>query len=138
MQQIKHGLRGFEFYGFNFIQESLHARGLNALAIMWRMTFADRRQHANAPLRAKIDQIQASSDALVQAVAQVQQQTLSWVRESQATDLPNAELAHRLSALFKAQREAMAHIQQATVGVPAPAPQRVLITDDEMAALLKP
>lgn len=131
-------MSGFEFYGFNFLRESLCAACFRAVAIMCRMTSADRRQPVNAPLRAKIDQIQASSEALVQAVAQVQSQTLAWVRESQATDLPNPELAHSLSALFKAQRDAMAQIQQATVGAPAPAPQRVLITEDEMAALLKP
>ena len=103
------------------------------------MPHAERRNSANAPLRAKIDQIQATHQALIASMEQVQAQTLAWAREQEMADLPNPVLAQNLSAMFKAQHAALTQIQQATMGpTAAPMPRQTLITDDEMAALMKP
>lgn len=103
------------------------------------MPHAERRKSTNAPLRAKIDQIQATHQTLIASMEQVQARTLAWVREQDMADLPNPALAQDLSASFKAQRAALAQMQQATMGAPtALAARQTLITDDEMAALMKP
>lgn len=103
------------------------------------MPHAERRHSANASLRAKINEIQATHQTLIASMEQVQAQTLAWVRKQDMADLPNPALAQDLSVLFKAQRAALTQIQQATMGpTAAPMPRQTLITDDEMAALMKP
>ena len=102
------------------------------------MPSTDRRKPSNARLRAKVDHIQAVSQQLTDSIAHVQAQTLAWVRQAHVTDLPSAELGKDLQAVFQAQRAALADIQHETLGSPSPQPPRVLITEAELAALMKP
>mgnify|MGYP000408531490 CR=1 FL=1 len=100
----------------------------------------DRRQPENAALRAKINRIQAASRQLQETMDQVQAQTVSWARQQKLTDLPNAELAHDLSATFQNQRATLAQIHQDIKGAAArelPQVSAQLVTDEELKALMK-
>jgi hypothetical protein len=101
------------------------------------MPSADRRHLENLPLRGKIDHIQKVSEQLKTLVAQVQAQTVAWAREGKVDDLPNAELASHLSASFQQQRAALAEIQEDIKGVVTRMAAPALITDEELAALMK-
>jgi len=101
------------------------------------MTDTERRHPENAPLREKINHIQRVSEQLQTSVAQIHVQTVAWAREGKVVDLPSADLAGHLSHVFQQQRAALAQlqadIQGATTRLAAPA----LITDEELAALMK-
>jgi hypothetical protein len=101
------------------------------------MPSKDRRHLENALLREKIDHIQQVSEQLMTLVAQVQAQTVDWARDGKVDDLPNAELARHLSASFKQQRAALAAIQDDIKGMTAHVVAPALITDEELAALMK-
>ena len=103
------------------------------------MVLTERRRADNALLRAKIDHIQQTSQQLKDLVDQVQGQAIAWAREGKVVDLPSAELSHALSAAFAQQRQAVTHIQQDIQGVVVRdvAPVAALISDEELAALLK-
>ena len=101
------------------------------------MPFTDRRYSENAPLRQKIDHIHQMSEQLTTLVAQVQAQTVAWAREGKVHDLPNTELASHLSASFQQQRAALSEIQEDIKGVVTRVAAPVLITDEELAALMK-
>lgn len=103
------------------------------------MPQVDRRKPANAPLREKIDRLQAARQKLIDSVDQVQAHTLAWARQHDVVQLPNAQLAQELSAHFKAQRATLAQIERDIAGGPAvPQTKANLITDAELAALMKP
>ena len=101
------------------------------------MPFTDRRHSENSRLREKIDHIQQMSEHLKTLVAQVQEQTVAWAREGKVVDLPNTELASHLSTSFQQQRGALAEIQEDIKGVVTRVAAPVLITDEELAALMK-
>ncbi len=103
------------------------------------MGLTERRRADNALLREKIDHIQQTSQQLKDLVDQVQGQAVAWAREGKVVDLPSAELAQALSAVFAQQRQAMAHIQEDIKGVAVRevAAAAALISDEELAALLK-
>lgn len=101
------------------------------------MTETERRHPENAQLREKINRIQHASEQLQTLVSQVQAQTVAWAREGKVADLPNAELASHLSASFQQQRIALAEIQEDIKGVVTRAPASALLSDEELAALMK-
>ena len=101
------------------------------------MTSTDRRHPENAQLREKINHIQDVSEQLQNLVAQVQVQTVAWAREGKVFDLPSADLAVDLSHAFEQQRVALAQIQEDIKGKAVRVPAPALITDEELAALMK-
>jgi hypothetical protein len=101
------------------------------------MTSTDRRHPENAQLREKINHIQNVSEQLQNLVAQVQVQTVAWAREGRVVDLPSADLAVDLSHAFEQQRVALAQIQEDIKGKAVRVPAPALITDEELAALMK-
>ncbi len=101
------------------------------------MTSTDRRHPENAQLREKINHIQDVSEQLQNLVAQVQVQTVAWAREGKVFDLPSADLAVDLSHVFEQQRVALAQIQEDIKGKAVRVPAPALITDAELAALMK-
>ncbi len=101
------------------------------------MPSTDRRHSENAQLREKIDHIQQASQHLTMLVAQVQAQTVAWARDGKVNDLPNAELARHLSASFQQQRAALTAIQDDIKGMASHVVAPALITDEELAALMK-
>lgn len=101
------------------------------------MTDTDRRHPENAYLRKKINHIQDVSEQLQNLVAQVQVQTVAWAREGKVVDLPSADLANHLSHAFQQQRMALAQLQEDIKGTATPVAAPALITDEELAALMK-
>ena len=103
------------------------------------MVLTERRRADNALLREKVDHLQQTSQRIKALVDQVQDQTVAWARQGKVTDLPSADLADALSAVFVQQRQAMSHLQQEIKGaaLPTVAPAAALISDEELTALLK-
>ena len=101
------------------------------------MTASERRRPENAQLREKINHIQEVSRQLQTLVLQIQAQTIDWAREGRMDDLPNAELARHLLLSFKQQRDALAEIQESIKGAAVHVAAPGLITDEELAALMK-
>lgn len=110
---------------------------MQTLKKMKAMTSTDRRHPENAQLREKINHIQDVSEQLQNLVAQVQVQTVAWAREGKVVDLPSADLAVDLSHAFEQQRVALAQIQEGIKGKAVRVPAPALITDEELAALMK-
>ena len=101
------------------------------------MTSTDRRHPENTQLREKISHIQDVSKQLQNLVAQVQVRTVAWAREGKVVDLPSADLAVDLSHAFEQQRVALTQIQEDIKGKAVRVPASALITDEELAALMK-
>ncbi len=101
------------------------------------MTHIERRHPENAQLREKINHIQSVSEQLQTLVAQVQVQTVAWAREGKVVDLPSADLACHLSHAFQQQRAALTQLQEDIKGAAARVTAPALITDEELAALMK-
>ena len=101
------------------------------------MTATERRHPEHAQLREKINHIQQVSEQLQTSLAQVQAQTVTWAREGKVVDLPNANLASHLSRAFQQQRSALAQMQEGIQGVESRMAMPALITDEELAALMK-
>jgi gas vesicle protein len=101
------------------------------------MTSTDRRHPENAQLREKINHIQDVSEQLQTLVAQVQVQTVAWAREGKVVDLPSADLASHLSHAFEQQRAELAQLQEDIKGTATRVAAPALITDEELAALMK-
>lgn len=101
------------------------------------MTETERRHPENAPLREKINHIQHVSEQLQTLVAQVHVQTVAWAREGKVVDLPHADLANHLSLAFQQQRAALAQLQEDIKGTATRVAAPALITDEELAALMK-
>ncbi len=97
------------------------------------MGSTDRRHPSNAKLRAKIDLIQQISQQLQSSIERVQTETVAWARQGKTTELPCQNFADHLSPEFRQQRSALAQIQKEIKGESGLA---VLITDDELAALM--
>jgi hypothetical protein len=101
------------------------------------MVTTERRHPENALLREKINHIQQVSEQLHALVAQAHTQTVSWAREGKVVDLPHANLASHLSRVFQQQRSALAQMQEGIQGVELRMAKPALITDEELAALMK-
>jgi hypothetical protein len=96
----------------------------------------ERRHPENKQLREKINHIQDLSQQLLTLIHHVQNETMASARAGQVNDLPNADLAARLSDAFDGQRAAMARIQQDIKGGVPMVKSAALITDAERAALM--
>lgn len=100
------------------------------------MNATERRQAHNARLREKVNQIQSLSQALTDSLGQLETQTLQWVRQHDAVDLPAQELSQALSAPLREMHQALTQLKKQTVGNAEASPARSL-SPEELTALLK-
>jgi hypothetical protein len=97
----------------------------------------ERRHPENTLLREKINHIQDVSLQLQTLIDHVQKETVAWARAGQVDDLPSVVLAASLSDAFEEQRSAMSLIQQDISGASLSTKSAPLLTDAELAALLR-
>ncbi len=104
------------------------------------MDTPDRRLVANAPLRQKIDALQASHQRVKATADLIDQETLVLARGAKLVNLPNPDLAKKeVGQLLQLQKETLDAVKLQMLGpVPttSPPPKTPLISDEEMAALL--